>query len=174
MYQAIAAIGMQVFQMGKQNEQKANQLYQQTIKRGENADNAMESMAQGQLQATQAKGGKILSNLDIAANRRKAEAEERVNAAVYGVEGTTVSQVTAQQDYNAAQAMGQTEAYFNAQFDSAIDAVESHAYTLSSSVTPAFKSNSMKFIFQHALGPRNVGAKGSVAGTAMNKVGGYK
>lgn len=137
---------------GKQNEQMANNVYRQSIQRGQTADNAMSQLMANQLNIANIHSAKIMSNLEVQQNRRKAEAAEAVNAAVHGVEGTTVNQVGAQIAFNAAQATGQLEQHFDNQFDAAINTAESAGYTLSSSIQPPFKSHAMKFIMQGMMG----------------------
>ena len=173
MYQMIAQMAMQVVGMGQQNEVMAKNLYAQQVQRATDAYNAMEELSAGTRQIANTKNGRILSNLDVQANRRQAEAQEVVNAAVHGVEGTTVQQVQAQQDYNAAAATGQLDSYFSQQYSAAIDQIESAGYTLSSSMMPPFQGSSMKFLRQHFAGPENPLAEGSLAGTFTNQIGGY-
>lgn len=173
MYQAIIAGASMLIGMGKQNEQMANNLYQQTIKRGESAENAMRQLEANQLNIAHTQVGRILSNQDVQANLRKAEAQEKVNAAVHGVEGTTIAQVQSQLSYNAAQATGQVEAHYDAQFDAALDTAETAGYALMSSVRPPFKSNAMKFMMQHMMGGKNPMGKVEPMAAAHNKVGGF-
>lgn len=173
MFQAIAAMAMQVVGMFGQNEQRANQLYEKSVQRSTDAMNALESLNAGTVQLANTKNGRILSSLDVARNQRKAEADEIVNAAVAGAVGTSVEQVRAQQQYNAAAQTGQLDSYFSQQYSAALDQIESAGFTLSSSIMPPFKSSTTKFMKQHFMGPRNVLAKGSPGGQAMNSIGEY-
>lgn len=150
---------------GKQNEQMANNVYKQAIQRGQQADNAMAQLQSNQMDIATLHSNKVMSNAEVQANRRKAEAEEAVNAAVHGVEGTTIAQVNAQQAYNAAQATGNIEQHFDNQFDAALNTTESAGYTLSSSIQPPFKSSAMKFIMQGLFqGAAGLGGADALAG----------
>lgn len=173
MFQMIAQMGMQVVGMAGKNEQMARGLYDQQVQRISNSFTAMDELRAGNRMIANTKNGKILSNLDVQANQRQAEASEAVNAAVSGVEGTTIQQVHAQQDYNAAAATGQINSYFSQQFSAALDQVESSAFTLSSSIMPPFQGSSMDFLKQHFMGPKNPFGSFEPTAAAHNKVGGY-
>lgn len=150
MFPSIAQTAMSVIGMGQQNENMARSIYAQQVQRATSSFNAMEEIHAGVRQIANTKNGRILSNLDVQANRRQAEAQEVVNAAVHGVEGTTVQQVQAQQEYNAAAATGQLGSYFSQQYDTALDQIESAGYSLSSSMMPPFKGSSMKYLIKGA------------------------
>lgn len=137
---------MGVINLTKQNQQRAQQIYMQTIQRGLAAHNAMEEMSAGTRQLSNVTNGRILGSLDVAANQRAAEANELINAAVHGVEGTTVNQVKAQQDFNAAKATNQMNSYFSQQYEVALDRIETGSFTLSSNFAEPFQGSDFKFL----------------------------
>lgn len=132
------------FKLAGANAAKAEALYKQKMQRAIDSANAMRAMGTAQKNIVSLENQKVLSNVDIQANQRKAEAMAKLSAAVTGTEGSTVDQTISQTEVNAALATSSVHAQIEQAINDQLVAVESAAGSITSSNLKPFQSNAMK------------------------------
>lgn len=140
----IMALATIPFKLGAANAQRAEALYKQKMQRAVASANAMRAMDTAQKNIVSLDNQKILTNVDVQANQRQAEAMAKLSAAVTGTEGSTVEQTIQQTEVNAVQATSNINQQIEQAIFDQLAAIESAAASVTSSNLKPFKSNAMK------------------------------
>lgn len=155
------------FKLGMANKQKAEAHYKAKMQRAAEASNAARQMYTSQRNVASLENQKVLSNLDIQANQRQAEAMARVSAALSGTEGSTVDQTVGQTETNEVLAKAAMEDQIEQSISEQLAVIETASGTLSANTMKPFKSNAMK----HMMGSIMPGASAVFGSDNLGDVG---
>lgn len=135
------------FQMGANNEARAEALYNQKMEQWENVTKASNAMYDEQQNIASLEQQRILSDVTIQSNQRQAEAQAKVMAATEGVEGGAVKQVIQMTKVNAAQQVGALEQETEEAISQSLVNIYDYADARETASQPPFKSNATEDLF---------------------------
>lgn len=169
----IVSLAMIPFKLGAANAQRAEAYYKAKMQRAAAASNAARQLDTAQRNVASLENQKVLSNLDIQAKQRQAEAMAKVSAAVSGTEGSTVEQTITQTETNEVLARANVYDQIEQSLAEQLAIIETASGTLTANTMKPFKSNAMKHMMgaimpgaSAVFGADNLGSVGEVIGAA--------
>lgn len=161
MWQAVASgegmggimdLAMIPWKIGAKNAQAAEATYNQKMQRWAQATQAREAMHSEQLNIANIKAQRILSDMEIEANQRKAEAQAKVQAAAAGVSGGAVQQVVYTTEANESFRKADLAASVGGMIEQSLENIYGYGRDHSLATQEEFKSMAMQQMMNAVFG----------------------